>query len=350
MMRTTDQAPAGHDRGAGGDGTAIEVSGLTKSFGGRHGRRKVLDEVTFTVESGSVVTLLGHNGAGKTTTVRILTTLLSFDSGRATVFGADLRREPDRVRQAIAVTGQFAAVDENLTGRENLIFFGRLRGLDRRRAARRAEELLTQFDLAEAARQKVVSYSGGMRRRLDIAVSLCVVPRLLFLDEPTTGLDPVSRSELWGHIRQLRDNGLTVLLTTQYLDEAEALSDRIIVLKDHRVAAADTPERLRRQFGGAVCTVAFETRDEAERFRRAAGIAGDAADPGVNGGGHTVSFSGGAVDATLRRAMSALAHTGDVPLSFQVAPPTLDDVFVHLMDEQTRPDGKNRPDGEGQDR
>lgn len=337
---------------------AIEVVGLQKSYGtGRH-RRTVLDGVTFEVTGGTIVTLLGHNGAGKTTTVRILTTLLGFDSGQARIFGADVRHDPDRVRSMIAVTGQFAAVDENLTGLENLVFFGELKGLSGRQARHRAGELLDQFGLADAARQKVSGYSGGMRRRLDIAVSLCVVPRLLFLDEPTTGLDPISRADLWRYIRQLRDGGLTVLLTTQYLDEAEALSDRIVILKDHEVAAEGTPEDLRHRLGGSVCTVVLEDKTLAEAFRDAvrSGTAGMSARPVLTGEpgpttpsdsttrqgpaavdvsrlaeGYQVSFRTEEPGAAVRRIAEALGRTGAHPRSVSVAPPTLDDVFVHLM-------------------
>ncbi|WP_286683445.1 ABC transporter ATP-binding protein, partial [Corynebacterium sp. S1S1] len=222
----TDQA----ERGA-----AIVVRDLTKSYpiagkagtppeggagappdGGRKGKRgarmrkHVLDGVSFTVPTGAIVSFLGHNGAGKTTLIRILSTLITADSGEVSIFSRDVKEDPAGVRADIATTGQFAAIDENLTGRENLEFFGRLRGLDRAAAAARATELLAQFSLADSASTLASAYSGGMRRRLDIAASLCVVPRLLFLDEPTTGLDPVSREELWGFIRQLRDDGMTL--------------------------------------------------------------------------------------------------------------------------------------------
>ena len=261
----TDQA----ERGA-----AIVVRDLTKSYpiagkagtppeGGRKGKRgarmrkHVLDGVSFTVPAGAIVSFLGHNGAGKTTLIRILSTLITADSGEVSIFSHDVKENPAGVRADIATTGQFAAIDENLTGRENLEFFGRLRGLDRAAAAARATELLAQFSLADSASTLASAYSGGMRRRLDIAASLCVVPRLLFLDEPTTGLDPVSREELWGFIRQLRDDGMTLVLTTQYLEEAEALADHVHLLKDRRIVASGTPEELRRDFGSHVLRVSF---------------------------------------------------------------------------------------------
>ena len=226
---------------AGKAGTAPEGGAGAPPDGGRKGkcgarmRKHVLDGVSFTVPAGSIVSFLGHNGAGKTTLIRILSTLITADSGEVSIFSRDVKEDPAGVRAAIATTGQFAAIDENLTGRENLEFFGRLRGLDRADAAARATELLAQFSLADSASTLASAYSGGMRRRLDIAASLCVVPRLLFLDEPTTGLDPVSREELWGFIRQLRDDGMTLVLTTQYLEEAEALADHVHLLKDRRI-------------------------------------------------------------------------------------------------------------------
>ncbi|MGN6301201.1 MAG: ABC transporter ATP-binding protein [Angustibacter sp.] len=221
---------------------AIEVTGLTKSYGDLD----VLRGVDLSVEPGTVCALLGSNGAGKTTAVRILTTLLQADGGSALVAGHDVAAEPAKVRAAISLTGQFAAVDEVLTGRENLVLIARLRGV--RGAGAVADDLLDRFDLADAGRRRVATYSGGMRRRLDIAMSLLGEPSVLFLDEPTTGLDPQSRLEVWRTVRDLAGGGTTVLLTTQYLDEAEQLADRIAVLHEGRIIAEGTLAELRRLF------------------------------------------------------------------------------------------------------
>ena len=225
--------------------TAIEVRGLTKQYRGT----PVLRGVDLVAAQGEIVALLGSNGAGKTTTISILTTLAHADGGEATVAGHDVRREPEQVRQRIALTGQSAAVDDALTGTENLVMLGRLSGLSPRAARRRAEELLGRFALEDAASRRVKTYSGGMRRRLDLALSFVVTPQVLFLDEPTTGVDPRSRLDLWGVIRGLADAGTTVFLTTQYLEEADQLADRIAVLHDGRIARTGTAAELKAQFG-----------------------------------------------------------------------------------------------------
>lgn len=219
---------------------AIRVDGLTKSYG----ERTILRGVDLEIESGSVVALLGANGAGKTTLVRILSTLLGFDGGSASVAGADLATEPHRVRQSISLTGQFAAVDEVLTGRENLVLVARLRRQKRPGAV--ADALLERLSLTEAGDRRVATYSGGMRRRLDIAMSLIGGPSVIVLDEPTTGLDPEGRREVWSMVTSLAAEGTTVLLTTQYLEEAEQLADRIAVLHEGRIIASATLAELRR--------------------------------------------------------------------------------------------------------
>jgi ABC-2 type transport system ATP-binding protein len=218
---------------------AIEIAGLTKSYGDH----AVLKHVDLRVPAGSIYALLGSNGAGKTTVVKILSTLLQPDGGMACVDGHDVAKEPARVRESISLTGQFVAVDEILTGRENLILVAELRHLSEPR--RIAGDLLEQFDLTEAGARRVATYSGGMRRRLDIAMSLVGEPRVLFLDEPTTGLDPQSRLEVWRTVRQLAGQGTTVLLTTQYLDEAEQLADRIAILHEGRIIADGTLAELK---------------------------------------------------------------------------------------------------------
>jgi ABC-2 type transport system ATP-binding protein len=225
--------------------SAVVAEGLRKSYG----RTPALDGFDLTVPAGTVCGLLGPNGAGKTTAVRILTTLLRFDAGHARVAGHDVARHPERVRSLIGLTGQYAAVDEILSGRQNLILFGRLRHLPARVARRRADELLDQFALAEAADRSAGTYSGGMRRRLDLAASLITTPRVLFLDEPTTGLDPRSRNGLWEAVRSLVADGTTVLLTTQYLEEADHLADRISVVDAGRVVAEGTSAELKARVG-----------------------------------------------------------------------------------------------------
>jgi len=231
---------------------AIECRDLAKSFGKSS---SAVQGVSFTVARASVCALLGHNGAGKTTTINILSTLLRPTAGSATVAGFDVERQSAEVRSSIGVTGQYAALDEFLTGRENLTLFGQLRGLRHRLARRRADELIERFDMGHAADRRVSTYSGGMRRRIDIAVALVVPPRVLFLDEPTNGLDPRSRRDVWDLVSALRHENVTVLLTTQYLEEADVLSDSIIVLNSGRVVASGTADDLKRRVGASYCQV-----------------------------------------------------------------------------------------------
>jgi ABC-2 type transport system ATP-binding protein len=232
----------------------IECEGVTKAFGAV----PVLTGLDLRVSTGSVFALLGPNGAGKTTTVRILSTLLLADGGRALVARHDVGREAEAVRRLISLTGQYAAVDETLTGRENLLLMGRLRHLRRRAARSRTVELLEQFDLAEAADRRVSTYSGGMRRRLDIAMSLVSEPRVLFLDEPTTGLDPRSRRDVWDAVTGLKASGVTVLLTTQYLEEADRLADRIAVIDGGQAIAEGTAEELKARVGSETVELFFD--------------------------------------------------------------------------------------------
>jgi ABC-2 type transport system ATP-binding protein len=240
------------------DEYAVSAEGLEK----RYGDKRALDGFDLAVRQGTVHGLLGPNGAGKTTAVRVLATLLRFDGGRARVAGVDVRRDPRQVRRRIGLTGQYAAVDEVLTGRQNLEMFGRLFHLGGRRAALRATELLAQFDLVEAGDKGVGKYSGGMRRRLDLAASMILAPDVLFLDEPTTGLDPRSRGEVWDAVRRLVAGGTTVLLTTQYLEEADRLASRITVIDQGRAIADDTPDGLKNRVGGdRIEVVAREAAD-----------------------------------------------------------------------------------------
>src|SRR3712207_3232273 len=247
------------------DGLAIEASGLVKTFGAT----RAVDGVDLAVPRGAVYGVLGPNGAGKTTTIRMLTTLLRPDGGRARVLGHDIVDEADAVRARVSLTGQLASVDEDLTGRENLILLGLLLGLKRPAAKARAQELLDAFGLEDAAGRLVKNFSGGMRRRLDIAASLVATPRLLFLDEPTTGVDPRSRNQVWDIVRELQASGTTILLCTQYLDEADQLADRIAVIDHGTVIAEGTPGQLKASVGTGALHVRLldpTDRPEAERI------------------------------------------------------------------------------------
>jgi ABC-2 type transport system ATP-binding protein len=247
------------------NGQAISAAGLRKSFGAA----MVLDGVDIEVDEGTVFALLGPNGAGKTTIVRILTTLIRADAGEARVAGHDVREDPDGVRRAIGVTGQFSAVDELFTGEENLRLMADLNHLRRDAGRRRVAELLERFDLVDAARRPVSTYSGGMRRRLDLAMTLVGSPRIIFLDEPTTGLDPRSRRTMWDSIRNLVSEGVTIFLTTQYLDEADHLADRVAVLDRGHVVAAGTADELKRRIPGGHVQLQFAA---AEALHAAAGL------------------------------------------------------------------------------
>jgi ABC-2 type transport system ATP-binding protein len=300
--------------------SAIEVHGLRKSYG----KKVVLDGIDLAVETGTVTALLGPNGAGKTTTVHILSTLVRPDGGTASVNGSDVVRDPDGVRAAIGLTGQFSAVDGLLTGEENLLLMARLRHLGGKRAVTRVAELLEQFDLTEAARKPLATYSGGMKRRLDLAMTLVTSPRVIFLDEPTTGLDPRSRHTMWDIVRGLVADGTTVLLTTQYLDEADELADRIAVLDDGRIVAEGTPDELKRLVPGGHIRLRFAdgaALDAASRLLTESGRDDDAL-------ALTVPSDGG-VDA-LRIVLDRLAKADLEVDDLSIHTPDLDDVFFAL--------------------
>jgi ABC-2 type transport system ATP-binding protein len=304
----------------------IEVHNLTKSYG----KNQVLKGIDLRVERGTMVALLGPNGAGKTTTVRILSTLLPFDGGTARIDGHDVRTQADRVRAVIGLTGQAAAVDELLTGRENLVMMGRLYRLTAACAKRRAQELLEEFDLLDAAGRQARTYSGGMRRRLDLAASLIAMPPVLFLDEPTTGLDPGSRLAMWDIIRGLLAGGTTVLLTTQYLEEADQLADRIVVIDGGEVIAEGTPSALKSRVGNDRLEL---TLRDAESFRRAVAELGESViDSNPKEFSATVVIKDTNTD--VRRALDTLAEAGIVVQSVAVHKPTLDDVFLSLTHKQ----------------
>jgi ABC-2 type transport system ATP-binding protein len=293
----------------------LEATGLRK----RYGATTVLDGVDLAVEEGSVLALLGPNGAGKTTTVRILATLTRPDGGSARIAGFDVVTQPRQVREVIALTGQYAAVDAQQTGRENLTMIGRLLRLGRKGATARSTELLERFDLADAADRRVVTYSGGMRRRLDLAMSLVAVPRLLFLDEPTTGLDPASRATMWDEVGELVRAGTTVLLTTQYLEEADGLADRIVLIDDGRVAAEGSADELKARVGGDRLELAFT---DPGALARAAAVTGGI----VEGSVLTVPTDGSA--AELHHVLDVLRAAGAEPDRVSSHRPTLDDVFM----------------------
>ena len=302
----------------------IQVDGLGKSFG----TTRALDGVDLVVRRGTVLGLLGPNGSGKTTTVRVLATLLRPDSGRARVLGHDVVAEPDAVRARIGLTGQYAAVDEALSGTDNLVLVARLLGLSRRDARARAAELVARFGLVDAAARRVRTYSGGMRRRLDLAVSLVGRPDVLFLDEPTTGLDPRHRNEVWDEVRGLAADGTTVLLTTQYLEEAEQLADDLVVLDHGRVIAAGTPAGLKAEVGGQRLHVRpVRPADLPAVAELVAGLVPFTA-PAVDAAGElTVPVPDPAV---LVRVAERLAVAGLPVAELGLRLPSLDDVFLTL--------------------
>jgi ABC-2 type transport system ATP-binding protein len=302
---------------------AIEASGLVKSFG----QTRAVDGVDLAVRAGSVYGVLGPNGAGKTTTIRMLATLLRPDAGSARVLGYDIVSEADAVRGVVSLTGQLASVDEDLTGRENLVLLGRLLGLKRAAARARAAELLEAFGIADAAGRLVKHYSGGMRRRLDIAASLVVTPQVMFLDEPTTGLDPRSRNQVWDIIRALVAGGTTILLCTQYLDEADQLADGIAVIDHGTVIAEGTPAQLKRSIGSGALQVRLldpDQRPDAERvLMQELGSVHLEPDP--------AALSVPCPDAErAAEAVAELARAGLRIAEFSLGQPSLDEVFLAL--------------------
>ncbi|MEV5412620.1 ATP-binding cassette domain-containing protein [Thermopolyspora sp. NPDC052614] len=311
------------------DLTAVRADALVKEFG----EFRAVDGIDLDVRQGEIFGVLGPNGAGKTTMLRMLATLLPIDGGRAEIFGVDVRREPHRVRQLVGVTGQYASVDEDLTGRENLWLFARLQGLSSVRAKRVAGELLERFGLAEAADRPLSQFSGGMRRRLDLASSLITRPPLIFLDEPTTGLDPRTRGQMWDTIRELVSDGSTILLTTQYLDEADQLADRVAVIDHGRKVAEDTPDALKSQVGDS--TLQLGLADGAD-LAVAAGVVrrllGEEPVLTPEAGRMNVPLAdpGRAADVLI-----GLREAGVGISSVSVAKPTLDEVFLVLTGHGT---------------
>ena len=304
----------------------IELNGVAKTF---DGAIHALQDVTFSVPAGSVCALLGHNGAGKTTTIKILSTLLRPTSGTAIVAGYDVVQHPAQVRANLSMAAQANAMDPILTGRENLVLFGRLRGLGRRQAKARADELIEQFDLVDAADRRVHTYSGGMWRRVDLASALVVPSKVLFLDEPTTGLDPRSRRDVWALVSSLARQDVAVLLTTQYLEEADVLSDSIVVIDHGQVIASGTAEDLKRRVGSSYCQVT--PANPADLSQVAAALAGF---NGMDIDADTNSVSVLAPDgvATLAEVFRFVDALGIELVDISLRKPSLDEVFLHLTE------------------
>ncbi|CAB4541036.1 MAG: ATP-binding cassette domain-containing protein [Actinobacteria bacterium] len=305
---------------------SVIAEDLVKTY--RNGAVRALDHLSLDVEEGTVLSVLGPNGAGKTTCVRILATLLRPDSGRAMVGGIDVIKHPEKVREVIGLSGQYAAVDEILTGWDNLVMFGQLYHLGKKQAIARADELLERFSLTESAKRPIKTYSGGMRRRLDLAASLIVKPKVLFLDEPTTGLDPRGRQEMWSVIEELVKGGVTLLLTTQYLEEADQLADEIAVIDHGQVIARGTSDALKKQVGGERLEIVVEAHNVSKTMEVVASISGNKAtlDEGLRMISAPVSTGATALIDTLR----SLDAEGIHPLDVGLKRPSLDDVFLSL--------------------
>lgn len=304
----------------------IEAKGIVKSYG----KNEVLKGLDLKVERGTMLALLGPNGAGKTTTVRILSTLLKFDGGDATIEGYDVLKDADKVRSVIGLTGQSAAVDELLTGRENLIMMGQLYRLTKDSAVNRANELLQEFDLVKAADRPAKTYSGGMRRRLDLAVSLIATPPVIFLDEPTTGLDPRSRLAMWDIINRLKAQGTTILLTTQYLEEADQLADRIVVIDGGKVIAEGTAPELKSKVGNDRLELSFANAAALSSVKNLLGKS--VIDSNDKENSATILIKD--TDRDVRETLDALGKAKLKVTSMEIHKPTLDDVFLSLTGKQ----------------
>jgi ABC-2 type transport system ATP-binding protein len=308
----------------------IKVKNLKKSYGDN----EVLKGIDLSVKKGTMLALLGPNGAGKTTTVRILSTLLKYDGGSVTIHGYDVLKEADKVRSVIGLTGQSAAVDELLTGRENLVMMGQLYRLTKKSANARADELLEEFDLVNASGRPAKTYSGGMRRRLDLAVSLIAAPPIIFLDEPTTGLDPRSRIAMWEIIRKLMANGTTILLTTQYLEEADQLADQIIVIDGGKVIAEGTAKELKSKVGKDRLEIVFKNTAALKSAK--AWLDSKADIVSVDDKEKSLTMTINDTNTDVRRVLDALATKKIAIESMGVHKPTLDDVFLSITGKQTK--------------
>ncbi len=305
----------------------IIIKNLTKSYKDLN----VLKGINLTIKRGTMLALLGPNGAGKTTTVRILSTLLNPDGGEVTINGLDVVKDANDVRKIIGLTGQYAAVDEYLTGKENLEMMGRLYHLSKEQSKQRAKELLKQFDLEDAALRPAKTYSGGMRRRLDLALSLVATPPILFLDEPTTGLDPRSRLAMWKVIQDLMNKGATILLTTQYLEEADKLADRIAVIDHGKVIAEGTADELKNKVGKNRLELILKKSEDLEKSKKIINIAGTS----LNTDELTLSVPMEAGVKEVKHVLDKLEHAGIEVESMSLHKPTLDDVFLNLTGHET---------------
>jgi ABC-2 type transport system ATP-binding protein len=312
----------------------VRAEGLTKAYGSNRRRTPVLTGVDLTLHRGEVLALLGPNGAGKTTTVRILATLLAPDAGRLSVAGYDVVTQARQVRSRISLTGQYAAVDDKQTGRENLAMMARLAHLSHRAGRRRVDDLITAFDLTDAADRQVGTYSGGMRRRLDLAAGLLTRPEVMFLDEPTTGLDPRSRQAMWEVVRDVVAQGTSLFLTTQYLEEADRLADRVALIDGGKVAAEGSPTELKRQVGEVGLDLVLASPDAAARVARELGT------PVVAEGDATLRVPTDGSIAHVRDLLARVEATGVVPERWDLTAPTLDDVFLTLTGRHARGDEK----------
>ncbi len=335
-----DTVPAGGQAPGGGDVPAIEATGLVKRFGST----TAVAGVDLLIPQGGVHGFLGPNGAGKTTTIRMLATLVPPDGGQARVFGHDVVRDADAVRARVSLTGQFASLDEDLSGAENLLLLARLLGYSRAAARSRADQLLSAFGLTEAAGKQVKQYSGGMRRRVDIAASIVVRPDLVFLDEPTTGLDPRSRNQVWDVVRALVRGGTTVLLTTQYLDEADQLADRISVIDAGRVIAEGTPGQLKASVGAG--TLHVRVLDPARRGTARALLEQVLGVPVTEDGDPAALTARVPAGAPAPRALAALEGAGIDLAQFALGQPSLDEVFLALTGRPAEDAGTPAPDPE----
>jgi len=320
---------------------AVLVAGIKKSFG----EIAALRDVSFEVDRGEVLGLLGPNGAGKTTTVNILSTLITPDGGRASIAGHDVVSDPAGVRRSLMLTGQHVALDDLLTGRENLLMFGRLQGLKRRAAKERAHELLEQFDLVDAGDRVVGNYSGGMRRRIDIACGLVVRPEVVFLDEPTTGLDPRSRQAIWELVTDFKDAGIATLLTTQYLEEADLLSDRIIVIDKGTVIAEGTADQLKERTGGTYCEIVpRRPGDIAAMVQVLGSMVPDTIRSTLSETSDRISMPAPEGPATLMEALHRLGGAQIELIDIALRRPSLDEVFLALTGGNAHSDAQEDPD------